>query len=193
MLQGIILMFLHREKEAIEYYAKCPKNEQIHYWTGLAMLRLGNIPSAIREISTELKLNPKHYNSYLYRAVCFINLKHFKEALLDLDREVTLEDHPDLSYLTVRACIYLMSGDYEGCRKCLTTIENGSNQNNYPTIWREYEVQAKEWILGSYPILQLLTKSNVGSKEHDQTCEFVMEIVKMMPYIIEPKCLKMLS
>ena len=67
-----------------------PSLEDVHFYKGEAYVKMGQIPSAIKEYSIEIKMNAKSVNSHAGRAVCFILLKHYKEAVSNLDIALSL-------------------------------------------------------------------------------------------------------
>jgi hypothetical protein len=76
-------------------------------------------------------MNKKCVNSHAGRAVCFIMLEHYKEAINNLDIALGLEPLEPIIYIIKAAVFYLMA-HFESSRQNLQTFADIYNADKLP-------------------------------------------------------------
>lgn len=149
------LTFVGREKEAIELNDHIEDVPERHYVVGMAQLRIGIIPAAVKEFSVEIHGNKKHH-SYFFRAVCFTLIRHFKEALMDVERAANAGLEGDPSYSILCAVIWVLTRETAKCAACLEKLEKSLETST--TFWLEFDGHVKKWLGKVISILKIISR-----------------------------------
>jgi tetratricopeptide (TPR) repeat protein len=93
--RGISYSKMQKHQEALKDFQKAaqlfPKNLQIEQSVAAEFLNNQQFDSTIQQGSRLIELFPMDYSGYFYRGTAKINLKQYKEAIVDLNKAVQLK------------------------------------------------------------------------------------------------------